>query len=173
MRKKTRPTYTCELCHKPFTTSYSLAERPTGPPKFCNQTCYRASRTLRNKDKVRKPATCHPTRPHVGLGLCGLCYSKHHRNKNVEAYRMAARRYNLRKLYGLLEADYLQKYDQQNGLCSVCGEYFERWCLDIDHSHKTGKVRDLLCKPCNSGLGCYQDSIETLQKAIDYLKRHQ
>jgi hypothetical protein len=42
--------------------------------------------------------------------------------------------------------------------------------LGIDHDHTTGQVRGLLCDNCNPALGSFKDNIETLQKAIDYLK---
>lgn len=41
--------------------------------------------------------------------------------------------------------------------------------LSVDHNHKTGAVRGLLCNGCNMGLGRFEDNIEWLQNAIDYL----
>jgi hypothetical protein len=43
--------------------------------------------------------------------------------------------------------------------------------LAVDHCHQTGKVRGLLCHSCNTALGNFRDSIESLQSAIDYLSR--
>lgn len=172
MNKTRRPIYTCQFCGKEFTTTYSLASRPSGPPKFCNQDCYRAYRTSTKKNRLRKPATCHPDRPHVGLGLCGPCYGQQHRKTHKEDYLLSARRYNLKKSYGLSEEDYHKMYDSQQGICPICESHFERWFLGVDHSHETGKIRDLLCQQCNSGLGCYQDSVETMKKAVAYLERH-
>jgi dihydroorotase-like cyclic amidohydrolase len=42
--------------------------------------------------------------------------------------------------------------------------------LAVDHDHKTGKVRALLCRNCNTGLGNFQDSPELLKTAIQYLE---
>lgn len=39
----------------------------------------------------------------------------------------------------------------------------------MDHDHKTGKVRGLLCTPCNTGIGMLQDDPEIVKKALDYL----
>ena len=54
----------------------------------------------------------------------------------------------------------------QNGLCAICKENRPR-CLD--HNHKTGLTRGMLCNQCNVLLGMAKDSVETLQRAIDYL----
>ena len=45
--------------------------------------------------------------------------------------------------------------------------------MNQDHSHKTNKVRDLLCSQCNLGLGHAKDSIDLLNKAIKYLEHHE
>jgi len=41
-----------------------------------------------------------------------------------------------------------------------------------DHDHETGKARDWLCDSCNTGLGRFKDNVELLEKAINYLKKH-
>jgi len=42
--------------------------------------------------------------------------------------------------------------------------------LVIDHEHKTGKIRGLLCSRCNSGIGIFEEKIELLEAAIKYLE---
>lgn len=44
--------------------------------------------------------------------------------------------------------------------------------LVIDHDHDTGNAREWICDSCNTGLGRFKDSIELMQEAIKYLKRH-
>jgi hypothetical protein len=44
--------------------------------------------------------------------------------------------------------------------------------LFVDHNHNTGKVRELLCHGCNTGIGLMQDDVDLLQKALDYLIKH-
>ena len=57
----------------------------------------------------------------------------------------------------------------QKDRCYICRKETR---LRIDHCHTTGKVRKALCNGCNRGLGFFNESIESLQKAIEYLKEH-
>lgn len=78
------------------------------------------------------------------------------------------------KGYGITLADYNRLLESQNGGCAICGSKTAktkkngRFC--IDHDHKTGLVRGLLCAPCNRGIGLLNDSSEVLRKAADYLE---
>ena len=75
------------------------------------------------------------------------------------------------KLYGLSKEDFNKILIQQSGKCPICKTTFkERRDIHIDHSHNTGKVRGLLCKNCNHGLGNYRDDIIIHENAINYLK---
>lgn len=77
------------------------------------------------------------------------------------------REYNLRKRYGITPEYYEELFHKQNGKCAICGTSKEK--LVIDHDHKTGKVRGLLCHNCNRGLGKFRDSPRTMLRVIDYL----
>jgi hypothetical protein len=82
------------------------------------------------------------------------------------------------KLYGITLEWYEQKLKEQNGVCAVCGKEETALYklnvrqLSVDHNHKTGKPRELLCANCNHVLGFSNENIEILQKAINYLKKH-
>ncbi len=60
---------------------------------------------------------------------------------------------------------------EQEGKCAVCSKVPENK-LNIDHCHKTGKIRQLLCRGCNTALGHVNDNIEILEKLILYIKKH-
>ena len=78
---------------------------------------------------------------------------------------------NRLKKYGLTTESYSTFLDKQNNCCALCLKQFTS-TPHIDHDHTTGKVRGLLCYPCNSGLGQFEDDIERLQRAISYLKQY-
>jgi hypothetical protein len=65
---------------------------------------------------------------------------------------------------------------KQGGVCAICEKKETRKYkgkiirLSIDHNHKTGEIRGLLCHGCNVGIGHFSDSIEFLLKAINYLR---
>jgi hypothetical protein len=58
---------------------------------------------------------------------------------------------------------------QQRNNCAICGIQLKRACLD--HDHKSGKIRGVLCFKCNSGLGHFEDSSTILLKALQYLNK--
>ncbi len=69
--------------------------------------------------------------------------------------------------YGITIEQYDSMYIEQEGKCKICHQEFIT--LHVDHSHETGKVRGLLCGPCNMGLGIFKDSTDRLRSAIEYL----
>lgn len=77
---------------------------------------------------------------------------------------------NLSKLYGVTKEAYDALLASQGGRCWICRRLFKK-SPHVDHDHKTGKVRGLLCNGCNRGLGYFHDDPERLAAAIRYLQR--
>lgn len=77
----------------------------------------------------------------------------------------------LKRQYSITEEQYNAIYKKQNGRCAICNchQHYQR--LSVDHCHKTGMVRGLLCTNCNRGLGRFFDSELRLRNAADYIKR--
>lgn len=80
----------------------------------------------------------------------------------------------LLRSYKITQADYDALLQKQSNKCAICkssdtGRKTSVLFL-VDHDHKTGKVRGLLCHKCNAAIGMLRDSIEILNFAIEYLK---
>lgn len=83
----------------------------------------------------------------------------------------------LKRIYNLEVEEYVALIEKQNNKCAICGKEEteltrnnNKKAISIDHCHKTGRIRGLLCGKCNKGIGYFNDDIEILQKAIEYLK---
>lgn len=105
-------------------------------------------------------------------------YREQHREELIERARERRKRYpekaraaTRKYAYGLSDEQVQAITDEQGGHCAICGKANHR-ALCLDHCHSTGKVRGLLCDRCNVGLARFGDSIENLQRAIDYLRHH-
>ena len=90
--------------------------------------------------------------------------------KNPESNRISS----LKRLYGITSDDYEMFFQKQKGLCAICltpnSTDFRKKRFSIDHCHRTGKVRGLLCGNCNSGLGLFKDDLSILRTAVEYLR---
>lgn len=71
--------------------------------------------------------------------------------------------------------EYNALFKAQSGKCAICKIHQSelRRSLDLDHNHKTGKIRGLLCRRHNSAVGFFRDSLEELKKAVEYLKKYE
>jgi hypothetical protein len=74
------------------------------------------------------------------------------------------------KSYKLTREQYDGLVVKQEDHCKICGKQFTgRASRHVDHNHKTGAVRGLLCNRCNLGIGSFDDDPATLLKAAAYL----
>jgi hypothetical protein len=82
---------------------------------------------------------------------------------------------DLKRNYGITLAEHQQMFEEQNGVCATCKSPGDgKWKkLCVDHDHKTGKVRKLLCRRCNMILGQAYDDISLFEEYIKYLHKHQ
>lgn len=88
---------------------------------------------------------------------------------NPESRKKTYRKHTIKKKYGLSWEEYEDLLKKFNNKCGICGGTDQKE-LSIDHDHKTGLVRGLLCNNCNNGLGRFKDSIILLSMAINYLQ---
>jgi hypothetical protein len=125
-----------------------------------------------------KLASCR-RRAKTAAGYCPV-----HDPETQRAYRKARpdqfKGYTLKRDYGLSLEAYSSMLVKQNGLCAICGtpngsersNNNGRKVLAVDHDHKTGVVRGLLCSLCNQALGLLLEDPELFRKAAEYLELH-
>jgi len=89
---------------------------------------------------------------------CHICHAEYIRNKN------------LLDRYGITAEQWDAMYVAQEGKCAVCRASDCK--LILDHCHSTGRVRELLCLNCNSGIGKLGDDPVRVAAALKYLRRH-
>lgn len=107
------------------------------------------------------PACCE-NRPKESFGSSGgLGYKCFSCRQEYERTR------TLRRYYDLTPDEYDQMLLGQNSVCAICDE--PGYPLNVDHDHMTGKIRGLLCVPCNQGIGHFRDSTKYLLRAVSYL----
>ena len=111
----------------------------------------------------------------IRISWCKQCM-KDNRKEHYGRYKEQQEVWRLKKQYGMTRDDYNKLLKDQGGTCRICkkaGQHFRQGKplpLCVDHNHKTGKVRGLLCLNCNSGMGKLGDSIERLKEVIKYLE---
>lgn len=77
--------------------------------------------------------------------------------------------WSLKNEYGISVEIFDQMLVEQSGRCKICSIPLKRF--HVDHDHASGKVRGLLCGPCNMTLGLVKESVPTLQGMIQYLEQ--
>jgi len=128
------------------------------PGKFCS---------ICNLPKSLNKFGAELRRPTGKQAACLECFNESQKGRRTKDY---VRHYNLKTLYGIGLEDYNNLYNQQEGKCSICKNWFEE--LVVDHNHSTGKIRELLCKDCNTGIGHLKENIKILKQAIEYLEKY-
>jgi hypothetical protein len=89
------------------------------------------------------------------------------------ARREFAQRERTLAQYGLTPDDYDRLLTAQGERCAICQAYDpgpDRHTFVVDHDHDTGRVRGLLCGPCNMGLGLLGDHVGSIAAALHYLQ---
>ena len=110
-----------------------------------------------------------------------LYYESHIKEiKEYNAARYASnpdihRERGLKRHYGITTKQYNELFERQRGVCAICGcapsgGGTNGRTLCVDHDHKTGMVRGLLCASCNRGIGSMGDSVKIVRCALEYLE---
>ncbi len=83
------------------------------------------------------------------------------------------KRWNKKGIKNMTVEKYNKIFKEQKGNCSICGINQNEFKipLAVDHNHKTGQIRGLLCSNCNTSLGGFKDNINILTSSISYLQQ--
>lgn len=92
---------------------------------------------------------------------------------NPEKHRKSAKNCELKAHYGVTLEEFEAMKSAQGGKCAVCESVLKsgKRGAHLDHCHKMGTVRAVLCALCNLGIGYFKDSPTHLRAAADYLER--
>jgi len=154
----------CERCNIEHDGSYASG-------RFCSEKCSRnrpITEEIRNKIRDSKlgKTLSEFHRKQISKSLSGKKYPGR-RNKMSDEEKIA-------KHYKISVEEYRSLVNHHNGKCRLCGrgnsQSGKSIRLCVDHNHKTGKVRGLLCNQCNHAIGLFQDNPKLLRKAADYLE---
>ncbi len=170
-------TYKCKLCLNIESKKWQDANPEKRKVKALNW-------KKDNREKVNKEARERYARnPEHYIAKRKKYYEKN-REKELERRRKYAREnrgkltqkkreWSLKNIYGITIEQFDEMLKKQKNKCAICktnkptGKGF-----GVDHNHRTGKIRGILCHHCNIALGGFKDSPELLREAISYLEKY-
>lgn len=147
----------CELV-KSFNFFYKLSKSPDGHAYWCKQ-----CNSEYHNEWVKEELKINPDfakKQSVAVSKSQKKNSRKTKNKELS------------RKYGITVEQFEAMVLVQNNLCAICHKKPNKRALSVDHCHKTGSIRELLCQKCNTILGQAGDSVEILIKAIKYLEKH-
>lgn len=119
--------------------------------------------------KQDKPATEFGLHSGTNDGLQPTC---------KECSNRISRNNSLKRKFGITESEYNSMSEAQNNLCAICGQpetrvkFGKPTKLAVDHNHRTGAIRQLICFRCNVVIGRIEENPSLCDKLKDYLLKH-
>ena len=137
----------------------------------------------KHPSRARADRCGHPDRPQFAIGMCRNCYSTHrrrnpysrawncpHTQRGNYAKGFCQQCDHLRRKFGLVGAQLFAVVNAAR--CEICDALFSSPDdKHVDHDHRSGDVRGVLCGGCNRGLGCFRDDAHRLRVAALYIER--
>lgn len=175
----------CRICGKRLTKSNWFKSCQ----KKCDYICKTCSRTKANQyyhknieqERTRK-RSCYQKHKHRWVKTRQKWESKHKEQRREYNIKSKAKHFykyennRLEKAYKISLAEYNRLFNKQKGCCAICEKHQSELKnrLAVDHNHKTGKIRKLLCAKCNIWMGLLENKnfIEFTKKAKRYLEKH-
>jgi hypothetical protein len=183
---------------KPFSAFSRDKQRELGIRSQCKQCQNLGNRIRRNgteeykikhypSDGVTKvcteclqeqPVRCFSVKRKAKDGLSPSCksccsiHSKSWHSKNKGRCYLSSRKAQLKRNFNITVEEYDVIYREHSGECAICGAGSADYAgskLCVDHDHENGKIRGLLCRRCNAGLGFFNDDPELVKEAAAYM----
>jgi Recombination endonuclease VII len=156
-------TSTCIICHMSFDYIY----RGTGwYREFCSAKCrWQWNHRRQREMELSNPDFYYKTKIRRSL------WYKDYKRKNKERLSKLNRENKFQVRYGISIEEHYNMFCVQKGKCASCSIPFENVNKAfVDHDHKTGKVRGLLCSSCNFALGSLQDDPKIIRGLLYYIE---
>ena len=144
----------CRKCNEEKELSEFYKHVKFGPRPEC-KACSKARNAdnwKKNKEKIDKKA-------------------REWQEANKDKVATYTRKQNLRRKYGITPEIYEEMVKSQNCKCAICNQTSEK-TFAVDHNHSTGKIRALLCGPCNTALGLLKEDLKIVESLKRYLEKY-
>jgi hypothetical protein len=174
----------CLACGVPFSVGKSVPK----PPNYCSMLCiikahifdpeeiaavYRRARAgyMRKWNATAKSKN-------EGRTSYDLAYRQSAEGKEKQLLR--GRKHSLKKKFGISPETFARMIEACGGKCEICGKTLNlnpkregntNDSVNVDHCHITNRVRGILCRDCNTGLGLFGDNLARIRQALEYLEK--
>jgi len=128
--------------------------------------CHKCNKTKSWKDFSRKIKGIFGLQPN-----CKEC-SKKWWSEDPIRQKKIQKNSKLKAKFNLTLDQYNEILTHQNGKCAICHKVQNNVSLAVDHCHKTGKIRGLLCGPCNQSIGLLKEDLQIIENLKDYLEKY-
>jgi hypothetical protein len=175
--KKMTETKICGKCHIEKDVNKFPSRGKAGRRAWCRECYYIYNRKYDHEHRSTRTAQ-HKVHVENNQERVAETHKKS-RDKHKPDIKVRNRNFSLKQL-NMVPGDYDRMFKEQNGVCAICGKpetavntktgNIQR--LSIDHDHKTGKIRGLLCSQHNLGIGNFDDDENLLIAAAAYVRKH-
>ena len=126
---------------------------------MAKQKIYSGSKKERNNQAVKKYQQTTKGRISVNRHKKSEITREYRERLKIDETRIEYnRKYFLKQTYGLTLEQYDEMFEEQNGVCAICGGVNpDGRRLFVDHNHETGQIRGLLCVTCNARIGILEN----------------
>lgn len=171
---------TCSRCLTPkaLIEFYSCASARDGLRRACKECSYRSNKTGINAEASKAAKKRYYERNREEVIERSAKWREENRDQYNEYCRqnrdsLRARGYALKRKYGITLEQYDELFEKQGGRCAVCDRHQDEFktSLAVDHSHKTRRIRGLLCIGCNYRLVAKHEDACLLRKVAAYIEQ--